>query len=148
MSRQNCYCAFCKTPRKVYTRRRIGLSHILAAALGAGLAMMALFQEFDPRVFLLFILFLAISEIFVQLRWRLTLVCKECGFDPVLYLKNHELAAEKVKFHLEQRKRDPASLLKPPLQIPKISKEKAEQLREEATAAATKQRGSLVNRQI
>lgn len=147
MARKDCYCAFCKTPRQIYAKKRIGLINIFAAATGATLVMMAIFQEFDPRVFFIFVLFLAISETFVQLRWRLAIVCKECGFDPILYLKSHEKAAEKVKLHLEKRKGDPASLLKSPLQIPKISKARVEELREEAALAAQR-KGSLVSRQV
>jgi hypothetical protein len=140
MGRVDCFCAFCKSSRKVYTRRRIGGMNILAAALGAIVCMFFLFQEFDPRVFLLFVLFLAISEVFVQIRWRMSMVCKHCGFDPVLYLKSHELAAEKVKKHLESRKNDPATLLKPPLQLPKI--------RPQTAPSMSKEKGSLLNRQI
>jgi hypothetical protein len=46
------------------------------------------------------------------------IVCQHCGFDPSLYMKKPELAAEKVKLHLEKRKLNPASWLADPLQIP------------------------------
>ena len=104
--------------------------------------MFAVFQEFDPRVLLIFVAFLAIAEIFVQFRWRLTIVCKHCGFDPVLYLKDSEKAVAKVKLRLDQRQKDPASLLAEPLQIPKLPKEKAE-LIEKANSG-----GALVNKRI
>ena len=38
-----------------------------------------------------------ISEIFIQLRWRLTVACPRCGFDPVLYVKDPEKAARRVR---------------------------------------------------
>jgi hypothetical protein len=144
MSRVDCYCAFCKSPRKVYAKKRIGLMNIFASALGAILTMYAIFQGLDPRVFFIFVLFLAISETFVQLRWRIAMVCKHCGFDPVLYLKSHERAAEKVKKHLEIRSQDPATLLKTPLQIPKISKKRAEEIKQ----SSPQKKGSLVSRQV
>ena len=107
--------------------------------------MAALWQGFDPRVIMIFTVYLAITEIFIQFRWRVTIVCKECGFDPVLYLKDTDAAAQKVKIRLEQRKNDPESLLKPPLQIPKVYK-KAEKV---SNAVKPKPpTGALVSRKI
>lgn len=140
-SRKSCYCAFCRSPRKIYRKRNIGLIDVFAALLGANVTMFAIFEEFDPRALLIFVTFLAIAEIFVQVRWRLAIVCPYCGFDPVLYLKDSARAVEKVKVCLNRRKNDPASLLAKPLQLPKLSKERAELL-EKASA------GALVNKRI
>lgn len=121
----------------MYRKKNIGAFEIFGSALGAGAAMFAIFQEFDPRAFLIFVGFLALAETFVQVRWRLAIVCKYCGFDPVLYLKDTSKAAAKVKIRLDQRKQDPASLLARPLQIPTISKEKAELIEKAQSGAAT-----------
>ena len=142
-SRAQCYCAFCRSPRKIYRKRNIGFLDIAASAVGSLTIMYAVFQEFDPRVLLLFVAFLAISETFVQVRWRLAIVCKYCGFDPVLYMRDTQKAAAKVKVRMDQRKNDPATLLAPPLQLPKISKEKAEMIEKAQTVG-----GALVNRRI
>ncbi len=143
-SRKDCYCAFCRTERKVYTKRNISVSDILGAALGAGAVMMVIWQQFDPRVSLIFVFFLAIAEVFVQVRWRLTIECPLCGFDPVLYVKDSVKAAEKVKIKLDKRKNNPATLLSKPLNLPTISKQKAELIEK----AQSGQKGSLVSRQI
>jgi hypothetical protein len=135
-TRKSCYCAFCRSERKVYSKKNIGISDILASALGAGAVMFAIFQEFDPRVMLLFVAFLAIAEIFVQIRWRLTISCKHCGFDPVLYVKDTEKAVARVKLRLDQRQKDPASLLAEPLVLPKLPKAKAELLEKAKTGGA------------
>jgi hypothetical protein len=142
-SRKDCYCAFCRSPRKVYLKKNIGLMDILGAALGSAVAMLAIFQEFDPRALLIFVAFLAVAETFVQIRWRLMMVCRHCGFDPVLYLKDSSVAAAKVKMRLERRKEDPATLLSRPLRLPQISKEKA-QLIEKAQKAGP----SLVSKRV
>ena len=105
--------------------------------------MFAAFQEFDPRVLLIFVVFLALSEVFVQIRWRLTMTCQYCGFDPILYLKDSQLAALKVRKHLDHRKEDPTALLARPLHLPTISKEKAE-LIEKAQSAGP----SLVSKRV
>lgn len=150
--RQDCYCAFCKTPRMIYTKRRIGIINIFAAAVAATVAMYAIWQEFDPKVLLVFVVFLALAEAFVQIRWRLNIVCKECGFDPVLYMKDQSKAAVLVKERLEKRKQDPASLFKSPLNIPKITKERAEALqmvqKEQESRSKEHKRGRLLSKQI
>ena len=113
------YCAFCKTPRKMYRKKRLGLADILGAALGALVMMGFLFQDWDARAFLIFIGLLAIAETFIQLRWRMGVVCKSCGFDPVLYVKSPDQAATRVNAFLLAKKDDPMSLLSAPLVLPK-----------------------------
>lgn len=119
-SRVPCFCAFCKSERKIYRKRRSDVTNIAWSAFGALVMMFALFHSFDPMVFLFFVSFLISAEIFVQFRWRTSVVCRHCGFDPVLYVKNPAVAAQKVKIRLEERKNDPASLLSRPLNLPKV----------------------------
>lgn len=63
--------------------------------------MWALWFEVDPRAVIIFVLSLAISEIFIQIRWRLSLVCPHCQFDPLVYLKSPDRAAERVRRHFD-----------------------------------------------
>lgn len=65
------------------------------------------------------ILSLFLSEILLHFRWRLALNCRQCGFDPLIYQKNPERAAQKVKMYLQKRKSDPQFLLAPPIHLPK-----------------------------
>jgi hypothetical protein len=144
-ARKKCFCAFCKSERTIFTKRRSSLSNVVASGLAAALLMMAFWQTFDPRVILIFVVFLAAAETFVQIRWRLNIVCKHCGFDPVLYLKDAGQAAEKVKVFLARRKADPASLLKPALKIPVLHRQKSADPQKPSTKAPT---GRLVSKQI
>ncbi|MBO9666660.1 MAG: hypothetical protein J7501_07575 [Bdellovibrio sp.] len=139
--KHNCYCAFCKTPRNIYRKKNIGVMNILASAMAAVVIMFAIWQEYDPRVMIAFVVCLAISEIFVQIRWRLSVVCRACGFDPIMYVKDPQAAAEKVKVQLDRRKEDPKYLLAKPLNLPAIAPKKAEALQ-------TKGKGKLVSRSI
>jgi hypothetical protein len=141
-TRNNCYCAFCKTPRRIYRKKNINLFNVSAAALTAVVVMFAIWQEFDPRAIIVFVICLAIAEAFVKLRWRLSVACPQCGFDPLLYIKNPEVAAVKVKTRLEQRKEDPKYLLAKPLNLPAIPAEKAKALQ------SKDKKGQLVSRQI
>jgi hypothetical protein len=137
----NCYCAFCKTPRRIYRKKNISGMNILGSAMAATLFMFGIWQGFDPRVIIVFVVFLAISESFVKIRWRLSLVCGICGFDPILYLKDAESASKKVKMRLDERKGDPQYLLSKPLNLPAISAEKSK-------ALESKAKGQLVSRSI
>lgn len=141
-SKNNCYCAFCRTPRRIYSRRNIGVVNIFYAALASALVMYCVWRDFDPRMLVIFAVFLAFAETFIQIRWRLSVYCKQCGFDPVLYVKDPEKAAEKVTAHLQQRREDPKYLLAKPLNLPSLTKEKAEALQNKD------KKGSLISRQI
>ena len=114
----NVFCAFCRSAHRVPSAKRIGARHIFGAMLSAALSMMVIWREFDPRVLMIFVVYLATAEIFVQVRWRMSLGCKQCGFDPVIYKKSPDVAVEKVKDHLERRKKDPRFLLFEPLDLP------------------------------
>jgi hypothetical protein len=139
-----CYCAFCKSQRRFYPKKNINLYDIAGAALGTGVTMYAVWQEFMPQAIMIFAFYLAVAECFVQLRWRITLVCRHCGFDPALYVRNSEKALEKVKSHLAHRQKDPASLLMQPLNLPKITAIRKEQIEK----AQSKEKGSLISRSV
>ncbi len=139
--RHNCYCAFCKSPRRIYRKKNISFLNIIGSALAGVVFMFALWQQYDPRAIIAFVVCLAISEVFVKIRWRLSVVCRQCGFDPVLYLKDPEAAAAKVKDQLVVRQQDPKYLLSKPLNLPAIPAEKAKALQ-------SKGKGRLVSRSI
>lgn len=108
-----------------------------------------IWEEFDPKGLAFLGLFLFIQEVFIHIRWRVTVVCKQCGFDPVLYRKKPELAASHVKDFLERRKTDPRYVLARPLDLPKISAEKL-QSRQKAQEREqrTKSTGRILSQRI
>lgn len=116
--------------------------NVLASAVAAGVIMSALWQGFDARVIVIFIVCLSLSEVFIRIRWRLSLACAQCGFDPILYVRQPVQAADKVKKHLEKRKEDPKYLLAKPLNLPTLTSEQAKLVQ------AKEKRGTLVSRQI
>lgn len=115
--------------------------NLIASAMTALVFMLATWQAFDPRVIVVFVVCLGVSEVFVKIRWRLSIVCKQCGFDPVLYLKAPDAAAQKVKTQLEKRKEDPQYLLAKPLNLPAIPADRAK-------ALEGKTKGKLISRSI
>lgn len=144
---KDCFCAFCKSSRRVYTRRGIGLFNIFASLLGTVGVSYIIFQSWDPRAIFVFIGFMVVSELFLRLRWRIAMTCRHCGFDPVLYMKDVNLAVQKVQRRLEARRIDPGSMLAAPLNLPlrKVPKKRPETVREEAMRLALQRRTNMAN---
>jgi hypothetical protein len=140
-NRQDCFCAFCKTPRRIYKKRTMSLFNIVASAITSIVLMLLMWQEYDPRALIIFVLCVAASVVFIELRWRLSVICRTCGFDPIIYKKQPDLAAQRVKEMLELRRQDPKYLLAKPLNLPAISEKKA-------MALKNKESGQLVSRSI
>ena len=140
-------------------KKRISFFNIVASLLATIVMGEVIFQELEPRSLIFFVIFLGVGEAFVQLRWRINLICRHCGFDPVTYMRTPAKAAEKVKSHLERRRMNPASLLSPPLDLPRLTKEQAQQWSAKekqqqalheglGVTAPSEEKGRLVSRQI
>ena len=126
-------------------KRNIGFMNILYAVACSLVIMYCFWQAWDPRALVIFAVTLGITETFIQIRWRLSVFCKQCGFDPVLYVKDPAKAAEKVTAHLAKRREDPRFLLTKPLNLPTITPEKSLSLQ---NALQNKdKKGKLVSRQ-
>lgn len=118
----HCYCAFCRLPKRIYGQKSVSMATVLVCLLLAIPMSHYIFGEFNPAILIFFLMFLGVAEATLQVRWRLSLNCKHCGFDPLLYTKAPSLAARKVKSHLERRKNDPSALLAQPLRLTRINK--------------------------
>ncbi len=116
--RQSCYCAFCKSTKKVYKRKHLSFFEVIVMMLFSTLTTYLIWAPFDPRGLMILFLLLGTGEVFYRLRWRQSVICTNCGFDPVIYVQNPELAGQKIKDFLEMRKDDPRFLLKPKLNLP------------------------------
>lgn len=68
--------------------------------------------EFHFIGLVVFSLLAMMAEVIHRLRWRNSIKCKGCGFDPVMYKNNPEQAAATVKTQLAQRKLDPLYMLR------------------------------------
>mgnify|MGYP001563436986 CR=1 FL=1 len=111
--RTECFCAFCREKRKINLKKSISLVNIIQAAAISYLIMMALWWELDARVFFIFAVCLSVIEILILVRWRFAVICPNCGFDPVLYLKSPEQVVTKVQAHLKRYDDNPKSSLSP-----------------------------------
>ncbi len=117
--RRDCFCAFCKTPRKVYKSKYLSVISIIGL-IGLSLVLSeVIWQSLDPRGLLILAIFLMVGELFSQLKWRQSMICQNCGFDLVIFKKSPERAGLRIKEFLEDRATRPEFLLKRSPQIPK-----------------------------
>ena len=99
--RNTCFCAFCKSPRRIETKKHLGWINVGLSGLFASVVMWVVWFELNPKAIVIFVMALVSSEIFIQIRWRLSLACPHCQFDPLVYLKNPEKASIRVRQHFE-----------------------------------------------
>lgn len=116
--RKSCYCAFCKVERKVYAHKHLSLVDIFGLVLLGITVTYAVFKSLDPRGLYFVGLLLMIAEAFAQAKWRTSMVCRNCGFDPVIYVRSPEQAGLKIRAFLDTRAESPAHLLRPPVAMP------------------------------
>lgn len=120
------FCAFCRSPKVYFKRKRLGLLNIFGALVGA-MALNFIFRhQVDPIVFVIFIANLFVIELALQVRWRMSLICHECGFDPVIYKRNPAAACEMVKAKMDLRKTNAIKTTFFPLELPKRRETEAE----------------------
>ena len=116
--RKSCYCAFCKTPRKVYRNKNLSLMTILGLIGLSFVLTNTIWNNFDPRGLFILGILLITGEVLAQIKWRQAMICQNCGFDAVLYTRDPEKAGQKIKEFLEYRSGRPEYLLRPPVKIP------------------------------
>lgn len=126
--RKSCYCAFCKAPRKVYSHKHLSFIEVIGLVLLGLVLTYGIYQSLDIRGLFFVGLLLLIGEAFSQLKWRASMICRNCGFDPVIYVRNPEQAGLKIKAFLEMRSESPEHLLRPPVIIPQKRVKKGENL--------------------
>ncbi|MDX9730861.1 MAG: hypothetical protein RBT63_03730 [Bdellovibrionales bacterium] len=112
---QKCYCAYCGSSRKVYTKAHVSFLDVVLAVFIGVCFMVPLAGGFDPRGIAIGAVFVGVAEIFTVLRHRMSMKCGRCGFDPVVYRRSREDAARLVREHLARRANDPATLLAEPV---------------------------------
>jgi len=117
---RRCFCAFCRSTRIVYTKRHISVIDIVMAAVASIAIRIMVWQDLDPRACIFFALALGLAEIFIVFRWRLSIACPHCGFDPVLYKRSSEKAALRVTAHMSERRLRPLSVFSPPPTLPML----------------------------
>ena len=123
VSKPNCYCAFCKNPRRISKYRHLSLVHFLVAFFLSLTIMYVVWGAWAGQALVILVCTLGAMEVAIQAMWRLSVRCQICGFDPVLYTRDANAASLKVKEHLEATEGNPIRTLKT-MQLPKRSVKK------------------------
>lgn len=141
------YCAFCKSPRRVYLKKHISLTNVAGAILLSLGISYAIYGRPDPSLLGIFCFFTVVGEIFVYSRWRASLVCRLCGFDPVVYKRSPEEASKQVRAFFEEQIEKPGFILSksPLLELRRRmhEQERRKQTANRAAAAKSPTRTSL-----
>jgi hypothetical protein len=117
-TRRSCYCAFCKTERKVYANQHLSLLDVVGLVFFGIICTYASVRSLDHRGLLIIGILLVMGEAFLRVKWRVSMICRNCGFDPVLYVRNPEQAGLKIKAFLDKRAESPEHLLRLPVILP------------------------------
>ena len=115
-------CAFCRLPRKVYGKKDLSTIDVVLALGAVGFLSSMLWSHFFWKGFLLGLISLSLMQGFVRLRWRSKIACGHCGFDPIVYKREPQLAADRVSDFMKKRKESPAFLLRSKPGIPTKTK--------------------------
>lgn len=107
----NCFCAFCKNERKIYTKKHFGFYEVLLVSVLSILLSLVFWQTIEARMMVIFTILLVLAELSIHLRWRIYISCPYCGFDPILYRRNSQKACEKVSKFMDNRKQNPTFYL-------------------------------------
>ena len=113
------FCAFCRSPHRFYAKKGIGIFHLSVSILLTVSFMWGFWGEWSPKAIPILLVCLFLGEFVSHFRWRLALVCRQCGFDPLIYQRSPATAALRVKAFLLRRKSEPQFLLAPAINLPK-----------------------------
>ncbi len=106
-TRERRLCAVCGHSHSIYTKKHI---NVIDAFWLSGLSAIISFQLSGEVMWSSILLSIGLCfavEITVYLRYRLTLICRNCGFDPVLYKRDASLAQIAVTDYIKMRDQDP-----------------------------------------
>ncbi len=106
-------CVFCKLDHRVYTKKEVSFLDVIVLLVVTGVMAFAIWGGPDLRSMLIFMSLAFVLQVFLRVRYRESVKCPHCGFDPILYRNNNEDAAQKVKTFMENRADNPQYMLKP-----------------------------------
>lgn len=140
--RDHRFCAYCKAPRRVYVKKHVDMTNVIGMLAFAMAITYFAWGAPDPRGLVLFCVFISFSEVFVYLRWRTSLACGLCGFDPIVYKRSPQEASKRVQEFFAEHRDDPQFLLSrsPLVQVQKklMAQERQNDLRREIRNQAEK----------
>jgi hypothetical protein len=96
-------CPLCRINRKVPLPPSPQPRHFVQVLITSAFFTVLTWNLFQWKGFVSFIPFWCIFEVIYRTRARATLYCKNCGFDPYLFLINSDLAKKEVEGHWRKK---------------------------------------------
>ena len=82
--------------------KSIRLQHVFWSFLLSCALSFFIWRAWNPKSLLFFVVALMLAEAFIKIRWRMYMVCCNCGFDPVIYVRNSDKALSLVQDFLDK----------------------------------------------
>ena len=142
---------------KIFAVKNVGIKHLFIALSLSSVLSYAFWEMMHFYSGLFFCAYIIATEFFLRARWRSKIICKNCGFDPILYKKNQVAAVEAVKANMDDRKNRVYGLkpLNLPYRVIKTDNPKAKEImlaaenkENQKTANNLSQKGQLVEKSI
>ena len=105
--RKDCFCAHCRSPRKLRYHRRLQNAHFVQIFILSFGAAAALFPWLDFKGLGVFFLIWPAFDLTYKTLYRKDLKCPYCGFDPTWYKKDVTIARRQVEDFLKQNPDSP-----------------------------------------
>jgi hypothetical protein len=120
-SSRDCFCALCRTPRKLSYARHLSALNYLQIILLTAAFTWASFPLFQFKALSSVFVIWAAFEISKKLLYRKDIKCKVCGFDPTWYRKDVRVARRQVETFLKENPDSPMLRAKKTLSNVEIS---------------------------
>lgn len=104
---KDCYCALCRSPRKLRYSRHLSKKNYLQIFVLSLVTTAILYPWVSLKGIYSLPIIWALFEGIHKSLYRKELKCPFCGFDPKLYRKNVKLTREKVEEFLKQNPESP-----------------------------------------
>ncbi len=96
-------CPLCKAQRKVLMRPRPGGVHFIQIGLTSVMFTLLFWSVLGWRGVVSFVPFWTLFEIVYRWRLRAVLPCRQCGFDPYLFLADVDSAKVEIETHWKKK---------------------------------------------
>lgn len=106
------FCAFCTLPLKIYGKQHVAKTELAVFSFVSMVFTFLVWGSFHFVGLLVFAVLTITAELIHRMRWRASVKCRACGFDPVIYKHSPEQAAGLVKIQMASRKEDPLYMLR------------------------------------
>ncbi len=97
----------------MYLKKEVSIFDVMILLAVTALLAFAIWEGPDLRSLVIFSGLAFVLQVFLRIRYRESVKCPHCGFDPILYKKSPQKAADGVNQFIALRKDNPQFMLRP-----------------------------------